>query len=216
MNKEQRALDRRNKHTLIIAVLMMALLLLKPHFYRGYFPTPEDQEWSLGVAPNLTRKYSQCDATQDTLFFSNHSGTISQVYAYGHDGAFQYCLAFRDISNGRMLIRCQEGNLYLKLRNNNVFVFQGSNMIAGLTEDQADAQGFTNDWFRSGASTLVLHEGALYYQDDQQNLVPVTVPAQIQLPQEYAFVDSETGGIIVLICAATVIGFIAYIASKKE
>ena len=90
-------------------------------------------------------------------------------------------------------------------------------MIAGLTEDQADTHGFTDVWFRD-ESTLILRDNALYYQESQDTLLPVTVPAQIALPVELPWLDafaSQGGGLVVLICGLALIGFIVYITFKK-
>ena len=62
----------------------------------------------------------------------------------------------------------------------------------------------------------MLEGSSLYYQDNQQNAVPVTVPDKIRLPNDGVFANSEYGRVIVLICAVGVIGFFAYFIFKKK
>ena len=145
-----------------------------------------------------------------SLFFSSRSC----VYAYSHDGTYLYTLEFRDISNGNIYIRCEGERLYIKLRNNNVLVFQGRILIDAMNEDEADTLGFSNDWF-FGGSALAAEKDVLYFLDNQQNRIPVAVPSQILLPQDRVFIDEKTDGLIVLAVAVLVFGFCGYHIFKK-
>ena len=213
MNRIQEAIEVRNVRVLLIAGIMLAFFLIKCFFSQGYFPKPNEQAWHIGTSPASSRRFGQCDATDDRLFFS-YWGKISQVDAYDHEGTFLYSLEFQDLSNGQVYIRCRENMLYIKLRNNNVFVFQGSDMISGLTEDQADAQGLTDDWFREGRS-LCFQDSGLYYQGGQGNLIPVTVPEQITLPLYLLDFSPDINRLVVSICAILFFSFFAYHIFKK-
>ena len=196
MNRIQEAIDARNVRVLIIAGIMIVIFLIKCFFAQGYFPKPNEQVWHIGTTPASSRRFGQCDATDDCLFFS-HWGKISQVDAYGHDGTFLYSIEFQDSSNGRIYIRCENNLLYLKLRNNNVFVFRDQALLLGLSEKEADAQGFTNEWFRNGRSHLTIEDGDLLLLDESGQIIgPVSVPVQIALPTNFLNFGPETNGIV--------------------
>lgn len=197
MNKAQSEMDKKYMRVLLIAGIMLAFFLVKCFFTPGYFPKPDAQIWSIGTTPASSQGFGQCDATDDCMYFS-HWGKHSQVDVYRHDGTFLYSIEFQDSSNGRIYIRCEDGLLYLKLRNNNVFVFRDWELLLGLSEEEADTQGFTNEWFRKGSGRLIVEDGKLVLMNEFGQIAgPVSVPSQITIPSSIVVFGSETNDVIV-------------------
>lgn len=93
-----------------------------------------------GVRKERDEGFWKCDATQDTVYFCYFSG--SYIDAYNMQGEYQYTITLHYSSrNGGTSIHCTDDLLYAKSRDNDVFVFDGTNMLKRITHDEARELG---------------------------------------------------------------------------
>lgn len=138
---------------------------------------------------NSLAAFGQCDATDEFMYFS-YWGKTSRVEVYDSNACFLYSIVFDDVENGRMYIRCEQDNLILKLRNDNVYIFCGREMLAFLTEEEADSRGYTNDWFQNMESRLKIEGNSIYLMDTEGQLQN-TVSKPAAIIESSSSLDSE-------------------------
>lgn len=93
-----------------------------------------------GIRGERDEGFRQCDATQDMVYFCYFTG--SYIDAYNMQGEYQYTISLHYSSqNGGTSICCMDNLLYAKSRDNDVFVFDGTNMLKKITSDKARELG---------------------------------------------------------------------------
>ena len=87
-----------------------------------------------------------------------------------------------------MYIRCDENLLYVKLRNDIVYIFSGTEEIAKLAEDEANASGYTNQWFKNTDSKLRVKDGFVYLlASEGKESARIAKPSSIIVHHQTAF-----------------------------
>ena len=92
-----------------------------------------------GVRGERNEAFWKCDATFDTVYFCYFDGCY--IDAYNTLGEYQYTITLNNSRNGGTSIHCTDELLYAKSKENDVFVFDGTNMLKQITYDEASALG---------------------------------------------------------------------------
>ena len=159
--------SEKNWRVLVVFLILVAFLSIKQSIDRS---TPMPATWTLSNGHIGPVAFSQCDATDEYLYFSYYNSTTS-VDVYDLDANYLYTLCFPDRNNGTVYIRSDQNKMYVKLRNDYVFVFQGKEELSCMTEAEADSKGYTNDWFQAAHSRLVVDDSRLYLMDEQGQFI---------------------------------------------
>lgn len=158
---------------------------------------PVNTEWTLSSKHVGPVCFEQCDAAGEYLYFS-YQNSRSSVDVYTREGSYLYTLVFSDRENGAMYLRSDQDKLYIKLRNDYVYVFKGKQELACMTESEADSLGYTNAWFKDAKSKLVVEASRLYLIDEQgQRIDQMEKPEEIKEPFNLGI--SETANKVVKI-----------------
>lgn len=129
---------------LIIAFVVLWFMMLIPKVADASDnPNQENLSglgWSIsGVRGERNEAFWKCDATSDTVYFCYYDGCY--IDAYNTLGGYQYTITLNNSQNGGTSIHCTEEILYAKSKENDVFVFDGTNMLKQITYDEARALG---------------------------------------------------------------------------
>lgn len=175
---------------LLVAILLnLDLQLEKPTTY------------SFSAAKTTHAAFGQCDATDKYMYFT-YWGKDSRVEIYDNNAVFLGTLIFEDIRNGRMYIRCEQERLFVKLRNDNVYVFRGAEEMACLSDEEANALGYTDEWFKSAQSKLrVVGEYINVLDSEGTVLTQIAKPSSIIVRSSSGIWSwtSNSGAIVVLL-----------------
>lgn len=125
-------------------------------------------------------KCSNFDATDSLVFFS-YSEQNACVDAFTYDGTYQFTisLAYRD--RGSVAIRCINNLLYISSKYGNVFIYDGTQLVEQLTQEQAQEQGLTLSWFQKRTVPIRLSFFKIYrYSDNGEVISKITLPATVR------------------------------------
>ena len=120
--------------------------------------------------------FSECDATDDYIFFAYDEGNL--VDAYDYDGNFQFTLFFEDYSNGGFRIECHNNQLYVKTKKHAVFVFDGSSLVQEMYYSSAADLGFNATWFLNRGNIQV-SKTTVYRVNDHGEKTAIAITPQV-------------------------------------
>lgn len=153
--------------------------------------TSVNTEWTLSSQHVGPICYKQCDATDEYLYFS-YQNSRSSVDVYDRQASYLYTLVFSDRPNGAVYLRSEQDMMYIKLRNDYVYVFQGKEELACMSETEADSKGYTNAWFKGANSRLVVDDSRLYLLDEQGLCIAeMEKPEEVKEPFRYELSEME-------------------------
>ena len=165
----------KQKTVCMISLLIISAVFLMVHFVMNrpvsdnYEVLTNSHDWTISTERKNRGTFGQCDATDHHLYFSYWNSNNSQIDVYDNQGGFLYMISFQDRKNGRIYIRCDHSQVYVKLRNDTVFIFEGIDEIEKLSENEADQLGYTNDWFQSAVSSISVDNDNIYRLDANGN-----------------------------------------------
>lgn len=110
--------------------------------------------------------FGKCDTAGGFVYFTYRSGR-SLVAVYDMKGNYLQTIEFTDFNNGDIYIRREQGKLILKLRNDNVFVLKGKEVIAIMTQEEADRTGYTDNWFKNAEKRYEVTENAIRVRNEE-------------------------------------------------
>lgn len=204
------------KQNLIVAITFVAFFALCVLYgvvfrsERGKTPQAEE-DWFAGYQLGGRQStYSECDATNDLIFFAYGS---SFVDAYDHEGEFQFTLYFEDKQNSVFEIRCEEQKLYVSTKGHTVFVFDRDQEVDRMNLEEARENGFSYPWFDEEKTNFRIDKDYAYVIDPKTNEETV-----FQLPQAIkSKVNNHKIGMVIMACAVIVlICRIAYDSIRKS
>lgn len=111
--------------------------------------------------PENRKAFDWCSATDNYLYFS-YSGELGGVDVYDETGAFLCWIYFEDIEKGSIRLCNVDNLLYVQLRNNTVYIFDGITLVERLSEADAINSGFNATWFKSQPPNLEVTEDHVY------------------------------------------------------
>ena len=192
---------------LLVFCVLALCLTVKQSMERN---APVNTEWTLSSQHVGPRSFAQCDAAGEYLYFS-YQNSRSSVDVYDRQACYLYTLVFSDRENGVIYLRCDQDEMYIKLRNDYVYVFRGKEELACLTESEADSKGYTNAWFKNADSRLVVADSILYLLDEQgQRIDQMVKPEEIKEP--FRLELSETAYMVVkILCVLLFFCFCGYV-----
>lgn len=198
------------KMILIFSILVL-FVSIKQDMDRN---TPVTTKWELSFQHIGPIAFEQCDATDEYLYFS-YMNSVSSVDVYDRQACYLYSLVFSDKQNGAIYLRCDQDKMYIKLRNDYVYVFQGKEELACMTEAEADSKGYTNAWFKAAESRLDVDNSQLYLLDEQGQCI-----AEIEKPQEIneSFrleLSQKANTVMKVLCVFSFLCFCMYVIFKK-
>lgn len=153
-------------------------------------------------------KYSQIDASDDYLFLAYPKNSCVDVY--NHTGEFQYAIILPDCQNGSIRIRCEENYLFVRDKNNMVYVFDGKQEIERMDHSQATNKGYSFFWFEEKKS-LQRTDGTVYIEIDQSG----NVVKRILLPNEDRHINVMRVVILIIAVLVHLFFLLRYLILKK-
>lgn len=187
---------------LVILICMHFLLYWKMEFIE------KPQKSAMHYSYTQTRKnldsFGKCDTAGGYVYFTYRSNkTLITVYDF--DGNYLQTIEFNDFDNGDVSLRREQDQMILRLRNDNVFIIQGKEVISGMTKAEAEIIGYTNDWFRNAEKHYEVTEDAIHVHDEEGN---VCVFRLSKARKTYNRVVRRCIGVAVLIVAVCIKKFI--------
>ena len=202
--------SEKNRKVFALFLILVVFLSIKQSIDRS---TPMPATWTLSNGHIGPVAFSQCDATDEYLYFS-YSNSRTSVDVYDLDANYLYTLCFPDRNNGAVYIRSDQNKMYIKLRNDYVFVFQGKEELSFMTEEEADSKGYTNDWFQAADSRLVVDDSRLYLMDEQGQLIAeLEKPKSVKEP--FRIEVSESTNTVFKILSVAFMCFWFFVAFRK-
>ena len=133
------------------------------------------------VREGRNEAFWKCDATLDTVYFCYFDGCY--IDAYNVKGEYQYTITLNDSQNGGTSIYCTDDLLYAKSKSNDVFVFDGTNMLEKITYDEAMELGC---YFMNLESEVYVSEDSVYrvLEDGRQEFL-FALPEEVRKTMTY-------------------------------
>lgn len=139
---------------------------------RGTEPTGT---WAIGTERHEREYVYECDATAENLYFSYLVGNKMIIDVYSNDGQFLYLISVVDnYTSGGNDMRCYDGKLYIQMKNNAVYVFQGKELVQTLSSKEAWELGLTEHWFEKRNITLTMDDMYIYRVDGEGTTISRT------------------------------------------
>ena len=127
----------------LITVMLALIGLLSFLELTGAICPPELRAPREGVPTVVTRQddllitgISQIASDEDRIYVLY--GTYSVVQAYNQAGAYLYSVSVYNHANGLTRVAAQDGNLYIRDKQGNVYIFSGTELIEYLEKPEAD------------------------------------------------------------------------------
>ena len=204
---------KRNWIVAVTFVAFFALCVLHGVVFRSERgKTPQaDEDWFAGYQlGGRQSRYSECDATNDLIFFAYDS---SFVDAYDTEGEFQFTLYFENKQNGGFAIRCEDQKLYVSTKSHTVFVFDRDQEVSRMNLEETRQNGFSWVWFDEEKPNFRIDNDYAYVTDPQTNEETV-----FQLSQSIKNeVNNHKIGKVIMVCAVIVLMCrIAYDSIRKS
>lgn len=132
--------------------------------------------WGItGIRSTRSSHISHIKATDQYIFFAYSQD--NWVDAYSYDGAFQFSILTRDSQNGLVSIWCTDDLLYLKPKSGDILVFNGTEFIESITNDELKARGVRN----SERNTVTVDREYVYSIDEAgKTHILFSTPEEIQ------------------------------------
>ncbi len=114
----------------------------------------------------IKQKGSMCDfdATTDYVYFA-YSEKNSIVDVFDSQGNFLYSILFENQEKGGLLIRCEDEMLYVRLKNDDVMVFNGDRLTQSFGKEESEKAGMDYHWFNEKPVSIRL-KGIRFYRMD--------------------------------------------------
>lgn len=202
-----------------ISVSLFMLLVLFVQYGPSWAdpdPSEDTQGFIVSYSQKNRARFGECDATSKYMFFS-YGGGDTEIDVYDTSANFLYRLIFADSDNGVSSIRCDNDLLYLKLKNDSVFVLDGSTLIQKMSGLEAKNVGYTNEWFEGAKRSITVDSKYIYFLDTEGNHISqISKPENIKPLINYIDFGPVGNRIAVGLSAVFVIGFILYHIFKSE
>lgn len=164
-----------------------------------------------------TQHYFDYAVSDDSIYFTYNKSSIIDIYDY--KGLFQYSILLPNKNDGTLTVRYENDFLYVRAKDKTVYVFDGENCIEFLSPQEAEAAGYTYDWFCVQPNTKI-EKAYIYWLDDHgTQIAKISTPSVVQSnwPSEILF-STSTISLTFLISVAFVISLfcILYVLLKRR
>lgn len=159
-------------------------------------PKRREMNYSYTQSQKKLISFRNCDTVGGFIYLLYRSSK-SMVAVYDTEGFFLRTIEFTDFQNGDIYMRSEKNQLVLKLRNDNVFLIQGDEVIAGMTQEEANAIGYTDTWFRAAETRYRVTEGVVHVCSDDGNTYAIPLP--VKQDGSSTAIKYIAGGIVILI-----------------
>lgn len=148
--------------------------------------------------------FSECDATDDYVFFAYDEGNL--VDAYDYAGNFQFTLFFEDYIKGGIEIGSYDNQLYVCTKKNTVFVFDGPVLIQEMAYSTVIDLGLSSVWFPDDHNVQVGRNNVYRVSGDGQKTALGKTPQVIAENLPLILISAEATRVINIVGAiATVL-----------
>lgn len=158
---------------IVVFILGCIIITLKGELIEK--PKRREMNYSYTQSQKGLISFRNCDVVGGYIYFLYRSSK-SMVAVYDTDGLFLRTIEFTDFQNGDIYMRSENNQLVLKLRNDNVFLIQGDEVISGMTQEEANAIGYTDTWFREVEKRYSVTEGVVHIRSKDGNTYAIPLP----------------------------------------
>ena len=146
----------------IVAILLFAIMIVQSFQIRNdtnKVPVVADGHAVVFLGELTSNaRVTEIETTEQYIYIAYANFGVVAVYDW--DGTYQCSLAFNTDTNGVMMIRCYNEQLYVIDHGNNVLVFEGCELVKTYRYGSHD---YTIGWFRIGDDPkVVIESGAIY------------------------------------------------------
>ena len=92
-----------------------------------------------------TSNFDQYDATDQYLYISYSKHNCVDIYDMR--GVFLYSFLFPERQNGSVSVRCENNQVYIRTKDDDIYIFDGVEEVEHMDYDTAQKKGYDFFWF---------------------------------------------------------------------
>ena len=108
------------------------------------------------------------DIADQYVFFSYSEGR-SVVEAFDLNGNYLFSISFADRQKGTILVQGEGKQIFIRTKNDGVFIFDGDQLVEILDEQTAKHRGYDYEWFSTKQNRLKFTGMRLHVLDEAGN-----------------------------------------------